>query len=281
MHRTSLALGLGGVAFLSLAAKTPLPAMDHVAWQFKGDPFVCTLALPVAGFGKLRFEKWAGEDLAFEASPSLPLSADAEVSLSWRNAPWQEPVQSLRYPATRQGPQLRFSAPASQELLEAMDKGRWAVLTLPQGEMQVPSVHWQGAATAFRTCLDHQAPISYRQARDQSLYYGLGVRSLTLAQRQQLAKLARYVQLDKAVRAVLVDAYTDDTGDHVANLQLARERAADVRAALVEAGLPKRLIQTRAHADRYPATDNKSARARALNRRVTLRVLKDKKGKSS
>ncbi|ROQ25860.1 OmpA family protein [Gallaecimonas pentaromativorans] len=280
MHRSFLAmLMLGGLAFSSAAAvETFRPQMDNVAWQFSGDHFACTLALPITNFGEVRFVRYAGEPLTLVVEPSIHLSSTKDIALSWHNPPWLTPLQSPRYDSTGKLP-LNFGEAESKALLEAMDKGLWGKVSFPAEIVELPSVKWQQAATAFRHCLDVLAPMSYRQARDMSLFYASGARALTLEQRQQLRSLSRYVALDKGVDKVLVDAFTDDTGDHLANLQLARERAADVKAALLEAGMSAKLIQTRAHGDRYPSTNNQTAQAREQNRRVTIRVIRNRLGK--
>ncbi|EKE73962.1 OmpA family protein [Gallaecimonas xiamenensis] len=252
--------------------------MDKVAWQFTGDHFVCTLALPVKDFGEARFVRHAGEALAFQVQPSVRPSTSKGVSLSWHNAPWQPAFQSPVHAAAATLP-LHFGEGESKALLSALDKGQWGLVTLPREALELPSVKWREGSSAFRRCLDEQAPMSYRQARDIALFYQPGERALTLEQRQLLGRLARYVKLDKAVGQVLVDAYTDDTGSHLGNLQLARERAADVKAALKEAGMADKLIQTRAHGDRYPATKNQNATDRQKNRLVTIRVVRTRTGK--
>jgi len=186
--------------------------------------------------------------------------------------------EGVPYEASAEHGQFVLDEKPSQGLLDALDQGLWGYIFWGDQHFYAPSIHWQKAASQFRHCLMALAPMSYRQARDQVIFYRMGQRALDLAQRQHLAKLAGYIVLDKSIRAVLVDSYTDNTGSHLGNIELSRERAADVTAALVEAGVPKHLIQTRANGDRYPSTKNASTKQQDLNRRVTVRVLRKTNG---
>jgi outer membrane protein OmpA-like peptidoglycan-associated protein/osmotically-inducible protein OsmY len=67
-----------------------------------------------------------------------------------------------------------------------------------------------------------------------------------------------------------VEGYTDGTGDLVANLELSRERAAAVRAALIERGVEDYRIAASGLGPARAVGDNTTERGRALNRRIEI-----------
>lgn len=274
----AIALWLLLVVSRSYASERLVTPMYNSDWRFQGSPFRCDLSLPNEQLGDIRFRREAGIPLTFIIHPFIAVNDGDKANIYWRNAPWRN-IQSgpvYRSDAAVQNT-LRLDAISSRNLFLALDGGNWGTIVLSGRRYTVPSIRWGKAAYAFRRCLSALAPMSYEQARDQVLFYHPGQRALDVEQRHQLAKLARYVTLDPLVTEVWVDAYTDNTGLHFANLQLSKERAADVRSALIEAGMPHSLIHTRAHGDRYPSASNRTAKGRALNRRVMLRVVRKEK----
>ena len=73
-------------------------------------------------------------------------------------------------------------------------------------------------------------------------------------------------------RTVLVEGFTDSTGSAAHNQQLSERRAASVRAALTEMGVPAQRIAMRAYGKAYPVAPNDTAANKQLNRRVEIVV---------
>ena len=71
-------------------------------------------------------------------------------------------------------------------------------------------------------------------------------------------------------RTVLVEGFTDSVGSSASNQQLSERRAAAVRAALVDMGVPKERVAMRAYGEAYPVAPNDNAGNRQLNRRVEI-----------
>src|SRR5690554_1221005 len=249
-------------------------AMDQVLWLYTGDRFHCQLKLSVENFGTLRFVHQAGQELNFQVDTLLNPGATPAVSLEsslWRQAPAQPPMRLEQKPEG-----LVLNAEDTRQLLAALHQRLWFGIELSRLKLNVPTVHWEATAEQFEQCQERLSPLSVAQARDRALFYTQGQRALSTEQLQELAQLARYIALDPQVSRVLVDSYTDNTGSRLGNLQLSRERAADVAAALREFGVPAKLIEQRAHGERYPSANNETPEGRDLNRRVTLRIIRKK-----
>lgn len=74
--------------------------------------------------------------------------------------------------------------------------------------------------------------------------------------------------------SILVVGYTDNTGSKKGNLQLSRQRAANIAAYLAKQGIPENLIHIAAVGEDCPVTTNKTIQGRNSNRRVEINFLK-------
>ena len=76
-------------------------------------------------------------------------------------------------------------------------------------------------------------------------------------------------------RNVMIEGFTDSTGNSALNQSLSDRRAAAVRAALQETGVSADRISGRGYGQAYPVASNATAEGRQLNRRVEIVVSDD------
>ncbi|MCQ2189268.1 MAG: OmpA family protein [Paludibacteraceae bacterium] len=69
-----------------------------------------------------------------------------------------------------------------------------------------------------------------------------------------------------------IGGHTDNVGDPGKNMQLSKDRAAAVRAYLVEKGVDESRLAAAGYGDTVPVASNKTAKGRAENRRVAFEV---------
>ena len=74
---------------------------------------------------------------------------------------------------------------------------------------------------------------------------------------------------------IMLEGHTDNQGNANKNLILSQERVDAVKKYLVSKGISKGRIQTKAFGGTQPLSTENTEEARALNRRVVMRVLKD------
>ena len=67
---------------------------------------------------------------------------------------------------------------------------------------------------------------------------------------------------------IRIEGFTDSTGHPRANQKLSTARAAAVRAALIERGIPEERLQSRGYGAKHPLASNHTAAGRARNRRI-------------
>lgn len=82
------------------------------------------------------------------------------------------------------------------------------------------------------------------------------------------------------IHKVLIEGYTDSTGNSIKNQALSEQRANAVRTALIGRGISGDRIVTRGYGERFPIADNATSANRQLNRRVEI-ILSDSNGNIS
>src|SRR5690606_8096785 len=87
--------------------------------------------------------------------------------------------------------------------------------------------------------------------------------------RELLSRIAGVLLSSHGYR-LYVDGHTDDQGPAVYNKDLSQRRAAEVREYLVEAGIPKEVVEARGFGEENPRVEGTSQEARRANRRVEI-----------
>ncbi|MDO6705480.1 OmpA family protein [Photobacterium sp. 1_MG-2023] len=276
---TFLLMTLAAVS--SAEAQVVSTPMDLVEWKYQGGKFQCSLNQQVHQFGEVSFIADAGEELVLKVKPLRPVAQYDNAGLYLQDGPWVEsPTQKPLTPGQQMSPlEVTFTGMADA-LLDGMMAGQWARVSLMYQRPSTPvdvmlsSVNMSGPLAQFNECRSRLPAMSYKQARDLVFQFELGQRTVSASQKETLMNLADYIRRDTSIRKVLVDGHTDSVGSNLGNIQVSKVRADDVASFLREAGVKDGLIQTRAHGSRYPVASNKTADGQALNRRVTVRVLR-------
>ena len=104
----------------------------------------------------------------------------------------------------------------------------------------------------------------------------LGSEELDTKPRQDIQRLARYLQKNRTPPQVLLAGFTDDIGSASANLELARKRADAVRRELVALGAQRyaRDVQVDGFGKVLPVACNDTELGRQKNRRVEVFVVR-------
>ena len=144
-------------------------------------------------------------------------------------------------------------------------------LDLPDGgKIQVSAGGFVDSLNAFLSGTAAGAPMTFTF---DDLHFETGSATLSKASDTQLGQLAAVLKAyPKATMSVR--GHTDNAGDPAANKKLSADRAATVRQALVERGVPAAQIESEGHGSERPIVSNESEEGRARNRRVELVVVK-------
>ncbi|MBU1309413.1 MAG: OmpA family protein [Gammaproteobacteria bacterium] len=273
-----------GVWSALCVANTAVAAVQQPAeqaqWQLSGDAFQCQLQQQISGLGQVRFILNPGQPLQLQLSLAQPHDALEQVSVAARGADWQ--AASAQWLSERYVAELYHHSQASfikaaLPLLQQIQAGAWLHFSVGNASVErtllLSSTHPARAVADFQGCVAKMAPLSWQQARQHELYFNTGRYQLDAEQLQWLAKLARYIALDRKVTKILLDGHTDDIGTTLANRLLSQQRADEVAAQLLELGVPATMLEVRAHGNRYPLQQSRGT-AEANNRRVSLRLIR-------
>jgi outer membrane protein OmpA-like peptidoglycan-associated protein len=86
---------------------------------------------------------------------------------------------------------------------------------------------------------------------------------------RNVKKLADFLE-ENPKKLVMIEGYTDSTGDSAHNQALSERRANAVRTALIAAGVNSNRINTRGYGAQFPVAENNTAGSRQMNRRVEI-----------
>ena len=73
---------------------------------------------------------------------------------------------------------------------------------------------------------------------------------------------------------IQLEGHTDNSGDARVNMKISEDRVEVVKKYLVSKGISKDRVKTKAFGGTKPLSNDRSAKAHSLNRRVEMRVLK-------
>lgn len=104
------------------------------------------------------------------------------------------------------------------------------------------------------------------------VFFMTGQATLTPESRIQLKNIALLLQSYPQTR-LKIGGYTDSVGTYKMNRELSEARARTAWTALVEMGVSPSRLEARGYGPNYPLASNETAAGRAMNRRLSLRVV--------
>ena len=169
----------------------------------------------------------------------------------------------------------------SQRLLTELEAGMSPTLSYKdwsdgrdEVRVSLSAVNFQDALGDFLACLDDLLPFDFSTVARSILHFNFGGAAISAKGQHQLARVARYLRADDSIKKVTVDSYTDTVGYRRVNEQMSRKRAETVRDFLTARGANASLFELRAHGERAPKYSNRTAKGRALNRRVVVTLVR-------
>ncbi|MFH4411219.1 MotY family protein [Vibrio diabolicus] len=257
--------------------------MDLSKWIYKGNLFECNLLQSNRLYGKFYFRSEPNNKTYFISDIHYENNKWKTIALISQSAPWSSELYRKEFATldfTKPSQRFVFSKGAD-ELMDLIATGNWVTLSLKGSdasslsEIVIPTIQIQNALKSFNACRARLPKLSFSEARNLVLSFDFGQKALSRKQQETLAALNSYVSVDDRVTKILIDGHTDNVGSSLANLSVSRTRAEQVAEALVELGIDKSMVETRAHGSRYPIASNNSTKGQAKNRRVTLRLVRD------
>ncbi|OAN16701.1 hypothetical protein A3K86_09650 [Photobacterium jeanii] len=263
-------------------------ALDDSSWHFSGSKTSCVLSHPVHQFGTVKIISEAGEKTRLLLNSTKVKTLNNVVNIESISPPWLKNSEVELYPY-RYG----YISPSDNSLIvndvenvvNELNNGRWVAINLTDkrqinNTVIVQNINIEQSVSDYLQCQNQLIAFNYQQIRDSVFYFKPGSTHLNPQVIKKLEGIAEYIDIDSKVRKVLIDGYSDQSGQFSSKMRISRQRADEVAAMLMELGVPHQLIQIRSHGDRYLASSLTTPQALQLNRRVTVRLVR-KSGASS
>lgn len=122
--------------------------------------------------------------------------------------------------------------------------------------------------------LDLYLPIAeeLRLIKLENLIFDRGSSRITPDSFSELDDLARWLD-ERSDKIIQLEGHTDFQGNDKANMELSQERVDAVKEYLVNKGIDKRRVKTKAFGGTQPITKERTDEAKEMNRRVEVRVI--------
>lgn len=267
---------------------TCLPAMamtfqtrlESIEWKVEGDKFECRLIQPITDFGSGAFVRRAGEQAVFRLNSSNSVLGEGSATLLAAAAPWQPGRGDINLGSVRIGRgHVLFNSSQVQagRLFRGLLEGRSPVVrhysaTSGVSEVRLLPVRFRQAYGDFQACTTKLLPKNFEQVQQSRIAFPGAAIELDASALRSLNVIIEYLKVDPTVNSIILDGYSDNSGNRLTNRELSRRRALAVMDFFKAHGFDESQISLRFHGEQYPLVPNTSAANRAKNRRVIVRL---------
>lgn len=243
----------------------------------------CTLSHQIPHYGEAKFYSRANRNMNLEFELDMMLLPDTYALSELRSvAPKWKPGKNSRKIANMKL-QKQFSPSLPKKVA-------WTMLSeLEQGmnptfyyddwysnndkiSVALSTVKFKKAYREFVSCIGNLLNYSFDDIAYTILNYQKNSAVLTKSSQKRMAMISQYLELDKSLDIVLIDAYTDSYGGRDGNLRLSQRRAKKIRDYFIESGIDPARIEDKGYVEKRHVASNDTILGRQKNRRVVIRM---------
>lgn len=281
-----LIMFLGSFASAQVSTSLEFGAgLRNTYWSVQGSVFECLFSQKIPDYGEAAFYHRAGEDIQFRLWSDRNLFDYSEASISLLPPPWR-PAEKSEYlgtsPIKKGSPLLNLDSRRSNIFFHGLLEGRRPTITHHTSydenrfiKLFVSSTGFEKYYPVYMSCVRQLLPMNFDQVKRLKVLFGSGEDKIDKADQAVLDRIIFYILNDPRVNAIYLDGHSDNVGRRYDNRQISLRRVNDVKRYLIEEGIQESLITSRFHGGRYPVENNKTAKGRSENRRVTIRLEMD------
>jgi outer membrane protein OmpA-like peptidoglycan-associated protein len=298
MKKTSLILALLAAAVLTTGC-TSMPTHTSQLDQTRSDYLAAQRNPAIAQYAALEMQQ-AG--LAMDQANAAATDADSNVIVDKLAYLAQQKIALAQEVAKQKSAEASVASAGHERdrmrLESRTNEANQATLAAEQSQLDAQAAQARTADAQLKTA-DAKLKMEEAQARTAQLetqlagmsaqktergmvitlgdvLFGTDLTRLTADGMRTVQKLADVLQKNPQ-RAVLIEGFTDSTGSAAHNQELSERRAAAVRTALVDLGVPRDRVAIHGYGQSYPVAANDAAHQQ-LNRRVEI-IVSDASGK--
>lgn len=257
-------------------------SVENTEWSVHGSVFECVFEQTIPGYGRASFYHEAGERPRFQLEALRNLMAYSPARVSILPAPWQPSARAEDLGVVRiqnDDPTLKLDSNRTNQFIHALLEGKWPAIShntyYDQNryvKVHVSAVSFKDYYPQYQQCILQLLPVNFSQVSRSKVNFAVGAERISAADVKELDKIIFYMKHDPRVHTVYLDGHADNTGRRYDNRQISKNRVQDVERYFIQNGIDPEMITTRFHGDRYPISSNNTAKGRADNRRVTIRL---------
>jgi len=261
------------------------PGAGVATWQLTPSPLECRLSQQVPDFGEAVFLHRAGTDMTFFLHPLREVKYDGLAVIRSVPPEWRYDTKErfiAKVPVKRGERPFEASDDLASRLLAELLLGMFPTIShkgwypMHPVDIAVSSVNFSAAYEDYLSCARGLFAKNFDQLERTSVLFKSDKWDVSEEYFPRFEMLYDYVQLDPEVSRIYVDGHADARGGDDYNWDLSRLRAEEVQKLLLLIGFDPDFIVLRYHGERHPSASNSSENTRSKNRRVTLRLAKDR-----
>lgn len=290
MARKSVLLAIVALLWCASALAHPYKArVDIAVWNVQPSPLICRMWQPIPTIGEAVFEAEAGRDMTFyiDSLRKIKFTGDARlesVAPAWKYGQKDRELGKIKVQKGGHVPFYTDDDLASQLLAELqlgmfprISYGGW----YPKHtiHVDVSSVNFITAYNDFVACMASLYPANFDQLERTRVLFDTDKWNLKDEFKDRFFLIKGYVDLDPDVIKIYIDGHTDNRGSGDYNWDLSKKRAETVLEYMTSIGIPDDMIVMRYHGEQYPVEKNDSKTHMQKNRRVTVRLERERNPK--
>lgn len=281
-------LGLMLVTFASGAEDLRLYQADleHSQWRLaENTKLSCVLEHDIPRYGTARFQTVASQQqnvsfvLTMLRQPGEYGSAQVlSVPPQWRPGMASHSMTSMPLLKQFDG---ELDDKSAWRLLAELEKGNVPTFYYHDWHNKedgiavgLSAINFSETYQKFLGCNAQLLPFSFEDIQVIALRYESNSDVLTKVSKQKLQQLALYLEQDKNIDNVTIEAYTDSYGGRWPNEQLSVKRANSLKTYLASLGLDETRIDIAGYGEKRHIASNQTELGRAKNRRVLITLEK-------
>lgn len=275
------------VLFAEMGIKEFTADMHQAEWKYSGSAMVCTLRHEIPGYGTAQFEHRAGRQLNFSIEVTKRNPREGHAQLMELPPAWVHGAQSaapVEIPLVKGKSPFKVNAEQSEWLLGVLKRG-WGC-GVEHGDWRVKShrvravispVKFQKPFSEFQACTEQLLPYTLEDVRFKEFRYISGQMQPTGKMKVELDRIAQFVKAAPGHYIVHIHGHTDNVGRRSSNRKVSEKRARNVSDYLASQGVSADRLKIKAYGESRPKVSNRTAKGRAANRRVEVRLIKSGK----
>jgi len=276
--------------FMSAVASTDrvyMSAMEKSRWVLTADsPIRCEIEHQIPRFGKAIFYQESGRFLRLKVVSDHHYKKDLDITFRSVTANWkgiQTEADLGRFKTTGgNNPLLNIKSDAARHAYFELQQGYQPSLFFVDDQdgfnsvaIILSTVNFRDVEADFGSCLTQLHRYHFDDIKTAKVHFEFDDEfPLEQEEDRALGKMLDYLKVDDSVKSLVISGHTDFKGSECYNETLSARRAWYVYDYLVQNGIDPKQLDLRFYGETKPIRKGKDDNSRAVNRRVTVTLVK-------